>query len=374
MAPRLGLAYAVIQPGLEDLLADELQDLGVACTKTRGGLSFSSSPGALHRVHLLARLPTRVWVRLGAFRAQSLDVLARGVRGLPWSTVMRPRQPVQVKVVTRRSRLRFRDRVARKAEHAVADALRSARGAPHRGPHRAPIAPQQVLVRIEDDEVEVSIDATGEPLFRRGWRQDIGGAPLRENLAAAVLRAVGWQPTEPLVDPMCGSGTFCIEAATVAAGRVPGGQRRFAFEQWPTHDSTAFRAAKSRLRPSLQGRAPILGSDRDAAVLRAAAANARRAKVGAQIEFSAMDVRAVTPPASAGLVVCNPPWGDRLTGAEPAWAALGRTLRDRFGGWRIALLSPGPALTSRLGFPVEPVANFPAGGIRISVCTGQVPR
>ena len=362
-------AFAVIQPGLERVLADELTGLGIEAEVTEGGVAFGATAEALYRVHLLARTPTRVWVRLGRFPAVTLDALAKGVLKLPWDRFVHRRQNLNIRVTTHDSRLRFRDRISRKVEHAVRDAFRT-RSTTHRRP---PHHPALVNVRVVRDWVEVSVDASGEALYRRGWRTDVGGAPLRENLAAAVLRVVDWQSDEPLVDPMCGSGTFCIEAATMARNKPPGARRRFAFETWPSHNARAWDRLRSASRPAAE-LAGLYGSDRDARMIDPARANARRAGVGAFVQFAHRDVSDLHPPTEEpGLVVANPPWGDRLSGAPAAWRALGITLRQRFVGWRVALLAPTAGLIRRTGLRLERVTQFKAGGTRIALYTGSVP-
>lgn len=358
-------ALAVVQPGLEGVLGDELSALGLRTETVEGGVLFDATTAALHTIHLHARIPTRVWVRVGSFHATSLDALARGVRGLGLRQFLHRRQALSVRVTTHGSRLRFRDRIARKVEHAVRDALRAGPGG--RRPHQE----ATLLVRVVDDRVEVSVDASGDAMYQRGWRRDVGSAPLRENLAAAVLRIAGWRPDQPLLDPMCGSGTFCIEAATIAAGRPPGLKRSFAFESWPSHDRAAWARAQQRRIPTHPG-APIVGSDRDPAVLEAARANARRAGVAARIHLERRTAADLSAPGEGGLLVCNPPWGERIRGAEASWRELGAGLRG-LAGWRIAVLTPRRALLRHLGIRLERHTTFRAGGIRIAVCTGVVP-
>ena len=358
-------AFAVIQPGLEGVLERELRTLGIRFRVDTGGAEFPATTAFLHAVHLHARTPTRVWVRLGSFEAGRLEVLARGIRALPWSRFVHRRQPLSLRVTTLHSRLRFRRAIAAKAERAIGDALKGQR--PRRGP-ALPAA--SVLIRVVDDRVEVSVDATGDPLYRRGWRVDVGSAPLRETLAAAVLQLAGWQADRPLVDPMCGSGTFCIEAATIAAGRPPGGARRFAFEAWPSHDPKAWARAR-RTGSGGGGSAPILGGDRDATVLAAARRNADRARVGDRIRFVASDVADLRPPGGRGLIVANPPWGERLADGRRGFEALGRAL-PRFAGWRIAVLAPRPAWIRSWPATMDPPVYVRAGGLRIAVCVGRV--
>ncbi len=362
-------AFAIVQPGLEPVLHEELSELGITSTIVEGGATFPVSVGALHRVHWWGRIATRVWVRLGRFPAVTLDALAAGVRRLPWDRFVRSRQGLDVRVTAHASRLRHRDRVGKKVQLAIEDSVRGRSRRPVRGP-RPPVA--QVLVRIVDDVVEVSVDASGDALYRRGWRRDVGEAPLRENVAAAVLRFAGWQPTEPLVDPMCGSGTFPIEAATIALGLPSGKGRRFAFESWPEHDAESWN--RFRREPHRGGAEPrVQGSDRDERVIRAARSNADRASVGSKVRLGVCDVASVERPAGPpGLVVCNPPWGERIKGVRAAWRDLGRTLREQFGGWRVALLVPRDQCLRDAGISLPKVAAVRVSGLRVSVRVGRV--
>lgn len=359
-------AFAVGPPGLEEVVREELALLGVRGEVEPGGVSFACDRDLLYRVHLHARTPARIRVRLGSFPATTLEALAAGARKVPWAPYVWPRQPLDVRVASHRSRLRHKESVAHKIELAVADALRGPRRTDAARPSREPV---EVLVRIEDDVAELSVDASGELLHRRGWRKDAGEAPLRENLAAACLWLAEWSPGEALLDPMCGSGTFVIEAATIARGLPPGRDRSFAFERWPSHDAGRWNAIRGE-----HGPAPvptlIRGSDGDEAAVRAARANARRA--GVQIELAIGSVSGLEPPAPTGLVIANPPYGERIGGAVAAWSSLGETLRTRFRGWRVALLAPNANLVQRTGLSLEPVATFPNGGLRVSLWTGEV--
>lgn len=363
--------YASIAPGLEGVLADELGELGIEGSPSRGGIEFEGDLAALYRVHLHARTPARVVLRLGSFRAANLAALAAQVRKLPWSTVLVPRQPVVVRVSSRGSRMRRRDAVERKVEHAIADGLRG----PRRGSGRPPREALLVLVRLEGDRAVVSVDASGALLHLRGWRRDAVAAPIRENLGAAVLRAAEWAPGEALVDPMAGSGTLCIEAAQATRSIGPGRKRSFAFEHWPLHDAAAFaRAARSHGAPSDAG-APILGGDRDPAAVRAARANARRAGVADRIRWVEGDCASLEPPADRGLVVCNPPYGPRLAAgaSRRSFDQLGRALRSRWGGWRFAVIAATHAQVAALRLPSERIAQFASGGIDVQLVSGAVP-
>lgn len=362
MQSRLDLVFGVIPPGLEPVLADELTDLGARETEIEsGGVSFRAGRELLYRVHRQSRTATRFWVRVGRFRATTLEALAAAVRALPWADYVHPKRTLSVRVASSGSRLSHRDTVANKVELAVRDALRG----PRREGARPPREPLEILVRIEDDEVEISVDASGERLHIRGWRKDSVTAPIRENLAAAVLWLSGWQPDTPLVDPMCGSGTFLIEGAGIALGHPPGDRRRFAFETWPSFDDALWRQVSREEIPAIHPSPLVLGCDRDPDAAHAARENAKRAGISATIH--AFDLRELELPEARGTIVSNPPYGERLEKAKPAWRALGSWLSERARGWRVALLSPDPSLPSLAGIKAPAVARFSNGGIRVGI-------
>jgi putative N6-adenine-specific DNA methylase len=366
-ADRSERLFAVVPPGLEEVTLAELDQLGFRGAPEVGGVLVRTDRAGVHRLHLHARIPVRFWVRMGKVRARTLEQLAAGVRTMPWVDYVWPRQPLDVRVAATGSLLGRRDVVARKVEHAVRDALR----VPRRERGKPATEPVAVLVRAEDDEIELSVDASGDRLHQRGWRRDVSEAPLRENLAAAVLGLVDWGPGEALVDPMCGSGTFPIEAATIAWGRPPGADRSFAFERWPSHDRAAWEATRAEPGPPPIP-TPIVGGDADAEVIRAARANARRAGVEGQIELRPGDAREIRLPAPTGLVVVNPPWGGRIGDAPAAWRALGELLQERAAAWRVAVLCPDPALLRVAGLQQLPrVSTFSVGGIRIALHAGR---
>jgi putative N6-adenine-specific DNA methylase len=211
-----------------------------------------------------------------------------------------------------------------------------------------------------------SLDAAGAPLFRRGWRQRVGAAPLRETLAAGLLAIAGFEGEVPLLDPMCGSGTIAIEAALVGARRAPGLHpgRSFAFESWPGHDAARTAALRARLAAAARTPpAPVLASDRNQGALRLAGKNAASAGAAAWIRFARADAAAAPRTPGPGTLVVNPPYGERLDEARPSWLALARLL-DALPGWTVLVLAPDgdlPRLLDRHPSSVLPVQN---GGIR----------
>jgi len=283
-----------------------------------------------------------------------------------------------VRATTSRCRLYHTGAIAEQVLLGLGDAVGEVRMAPKASAREDEeadadaAATTTVYVRGVADRFTLSVDASGELLHRRGARTEVSAAPLRETLAAGVLALAGWSPDEPLYDPMCGAGTFPIEAALRAQGRAPGLARAFAFERWPlfaAHPELA-RAIldEARARPPSPVAAPIAGSDRDARLVESARRNAARAGVDAGITFACADLAVVRAPAPTGLVVANPPYGRRLSDPrriDRAYRDLGRALRARFPGWRAAVLAPARLPSDALGLPVT--ARFPLvnGGLRV---------
>jgi putative N6-adenine-specific DNA methylase len=239
-----------------------------------------------------------------------------------------------------------------------------------------------VLVRGEDDGWTLSVDSSGELLHRRGWRQEAGRAPLRETLAAGVLALAGYDPEQPLVDAMCGSGTFALEAAALACRRAPGLGRSFAFEAWPAKDvSLLWERARSDATAAARAQppAPILGWDRDGAVLARAARNAERAGLTAAVTFERRDLGQWRPPEGLppGLLVINPPYGRRLSTPGAARALLrpmGLALRAHFPGWRAAILLADARWAPLLGVgTTAALYRLRNGGLRVHLALLDVP-
>lgn len=345
---------AIAPPGLEPVVARELTLCDVSGQVEPGGVSFDAplTAGALLAARL--RCPSRLLCVVARGKARSLDELAVLVRKVDWAPFLVRGSEPEVSVNSRQSRLHFTGAIERKVGFALKDACRGLRP--------GPASPQRVQVRIDDDLATVSIDAGGELLHLRGWRLSAGKAPLRENLAACMLLAAGWAGDEALVDPFCGAGTLPIEAALLACDRPPWTDRRFAFETWPALARAKLRREANPVRSGV----PILGADHHAESLLKAADNARRARV--DVQWLHMDVARLEAPAPTGLVVANPPYGDRLgQQVQGVYTAFGRTLRERFGAWRAIFLAPDRALATRVHRDAERVTVFSNGGIKVGL-------
>lgn len=359
--------YAVTHPGLEPVVARELEGLGAPGTVMPGGVRFAAT--LLEGAALLPRLrtPSRLLLELAEATVRSGDELAGMVRRIPWKTYLLPDANIEVQASVKSSKLHFKDSIQKKVAWNVREALKGPRVV-DRTPRGTVV--QRVAVRIDEDKATISLDAGGELLHFRGWRTEQGPASLRENLAAAMLFAAGWTGDEPLVDPFCGAGTIPIEAALLASGRSPYARRQFACSEWPV-------LAKERpvkIAAPVPITVPIQGSDRDNRIVETAIANAKRA--GVSVTFQHCDVADIGPPSAAGLVITNPPYGKRLgEGAEGrAYTSFGQTLRGRFEGWRVLFLSPTPGLAAKVHRDAVRMLTFSNGGVKVGMYAIEVVR
>ncbi|NJC88790.1 MAG: class I SAM-dependent RNA methyltransferase [Desulfuromonas sp.] len=355
--------FAIVAPGLEAICARELAGLGMADLEVvPGGIGFIGRLADLYRANLRLRTASRVVVRFARFRCRAFPDLYRAAARLPWGRFLRSDTPVHCRVTSRNSRLIHTGRIAETLQAAIGHAL---------GQEVAPVdaGGQLLLARVVDDIVELSIDSSGELLHRRGYRTSVAAAPLRESLAAGVLGLLDWDGGEPLADPLCGTGTFLLEGALLAAGRVPGLQRQFAFMHWPGYRAGLWEQLCSEARRE-ERLCPVAisGGDADAGALAAADANLARAGLVSDVVLHHLPLAAQPVHSGSGLVVCNPPYGKRLTTDEPMedyFAGLGRELRRAYPRWRKALLCPDPRLARATGLPLRNVAELDNGGLKV---------
>jgi len=354
--------FLVATPGLEAPLYAEVVERGFPEPRlVEGGVTIVGDWHDVWRANLELRGASRVLARLASFRAMHLAQLDKRARRVPWGDYLKPDVPVSVEAVCRRSRIYHSGAAAQRIAKAISEEL----GAP-----TSAEAELAIKARIEDDLVTVSIDTSGEMLHRRGHKEAVNKAPMRETLASLFLRQAGYRGGEPVLDPMCGSGTFVIEAAEIAAGLKPGRTRSFAFETLRSFDAEAWRA----LREHVPASAPALtffGSDRDAGAIEMSRANAERAGVAGLTRFQQLPVEeVVVPEGPPGLVIINPPYGARIGergGVTPLYRTLGQTLR-RFSGWRVALITTDKALANATGLPFStPFPPVSHGGIRVNL-------
>lgn len=372
-------AFAVSAPGVAPLVASEFRALDIPVSdESPAGVAFRASADMLLHANLWTRLASRIIVRLAEFDARDFATLEKHGARVPWSHVIAPGVPVRFRVTCRKSRLYHSDAVAERLARAVLSAVPSAsildraRGDDDSDDDSA--AEQLILVRLEHDHCVISADSSGALLHRRGWRQAIAKAPLRETLAAAMLTAAKWTPETPLADPFCGSGTIGIEAALRARNMAPGLHRSFVMEQWPGVDAAMviMQRAAARAQASASTGVPIVMSDRDAGACEAAVANAERAGVLDDVEIvqcslSDVDLSSIS---ERGLVLTNPPYGLRVSdGADlrGLYARLGDVVREGGWGWRLGMLVPDQRFALQTGLRFSSALKTKNGGIGVSV-------
>jgi putative N6-adenine-specific DNA methylase len=373
--------FVVTAPGLETITADEMTALGLEPGAVEpGGISFDGPAGALYRANLHLRTATRVIARVGEFEARHFADLERHAKAQPWTRFLNPSRAMRLRVTCKKSKLYHSGAVAQRISGAIAHAL-------GRAPEMAKGSEdedesgddaQLVIVRLLHDHCTLSVDSSGALLHRRGYRLQTAKAPMRETLAAALLAASGWPGDAPLLDPMCGAGTIAIEGAMLARRMAPGARREFAFMHWPNFDAALWKRmlekAQDRVLP--RATAPIMASDRDAGAIEAARANAERAGVAADIEFTHTALSGIAPPtAPRGWLVTNPPYGVRVGDTKALrdlYAQLGNVARRSCPDWTIAMLSASAELERQVKVPFTVAIKTRNGGVPVRIVTARV--
>jgi putative N6-adenine-specific DNA methylase len=359
--------FAVCAPGLEKVLATELAALGARARRVAGGAEIEGDLRDVERLNLWLRTASRVVVRLGQVKATNFAELVRKARALPFETVARRQQPLALRVTCRKSRLYHSGAVAQRLREAVEDRL--GRPVPLADDDEEGAEPAQILLaRFDHDVCTVSADSSGALLHRRGYRLEQAQAPLRETLAAAILLAAGYTGAEPLLDPLCGSGTIPIEAALLARRRAPGLARTFAFQRWPGHDPKLFEELRAQAREIELPRAPapIAASDADAQAVAAARENAQRAGVADDLLIEQLPLRDARAAAGPGLIATNPPYGVRVGGDLPhVYAELGELTRRS--GHRLAALVADRRAAQRARVAWKPLLRTQNGGLKVEL-------
>ncbi|MDY0886503.1 bifunctional 23S rRNA (guanine(2069)-N(7))-methyltransferase RlmK/23S rRNA (guanine(2445)-N(2))-methyltransferase RlmL [Kosakonia sp. CFBP8986] len=342
--------FASTARGLEELLKTELEKLGaVECRVVQGGVHFEGDTRLLYQSLMWSRLASRIMMPLGECKVYSDLDLYLGVQAINWTEIFNPGATFAVHFSGLNDEIRNSQYGALKVKDAIVDSF-TRKNLPRPNVERE-MPDLRINVWLNQETAHISLDLSGEGLHLRGYRDRTGIAPIKENLAAAIVMRSGWQPGTPLLDPMCGSGTLLIEAAMAATDRAPGLHRgHWGFSGWAQHDDAIWGEVKAdaqnRARQGLATyESRFYGSDSDARVIENARKNARRAGIGELITFEAKDVAQLSnplPQGPYGTVISNPPYGERLE-SEPALIALhsllGRLLKSQFGGWNLSLFS-----------------------------------
>jgi putative N6-adenine-specific DNA methylase len=363
--------------GVEALLADEVARIGGASARdlhtARGGVQLQGGWDAVMRLNLHSRLTQRVLVQLshGPYRGE--DDIYAAAAAVAWEDWFTPRESFKIELTSHQSPLKSLNFAALRIKDAVADRFRE------RGGVRPDVDTQRPAVRVfahlAAETVTLYIDSSGEPLFKRGWREDKGEAPLKETLAAAMIAASGWDATTPLYDPCCGSGTIAIEAAQIACNIAPGLLRRFGFERLRPHKAAEWQALRAEAQAARRApTAPVFGSDVAFRMVDFAQRNAERAGVAEAIEFRGGDALQRMPPSDQpGVMLLNPPYGERIevggiagpgrggrespqmeNSGEPGaegpgfFTQLASHWKKHYAGWTAWVLSPDAKLPTRM--------------------------
>jgi 23S rRNA (guanine2445-N2)-methyltransferase / 23S rRNA (guanine2069-N7)-methyltransferase len=358
--------------GTELILKDELRELGMRKVRAdRGGVRFLGTMDDAFFVCLWSRLAMRVLFAVGEHDAKDQQALYEGAREIPWERALDPKRTLAVTAVSKDEALRHTGFVAMKVKDAIVDRLRDQFGA--RPDVDRDDADVGIFVHVKKGRASFYLDVSGRSLHERGWRRLIGDAPLKETLAAAMLRLSGWDRESPLLDPMCGAGTIAIEADHLARGVAPGlGRKRFGLERWADHDATrasAFATMRDEARARARPTGPtIFASDLDPRAVDAAKGNADAA--AASIVVSRAAASAAPIPGERTCIVVNPPYGLRIEGAEPAIEEL-ITLGRRARPATLAILKEGPAK-----LPFVPVAAYDLsnGALPVTLSVFDIPR
>lgn len=335
--------FAPCPRGLDALLAAELQALGASAVRTvPGGASFCGPMDICWRVNLESRLASRVLMQLSRTPYRNEKDVYDAACAIDWPALFGVQRSLRVDVNAIRCPLKSLDFITLRIKDAVCDRFRA------KLDKRPDVDTREPDVRVhgflDATHVTLYLDTSGEPLYKRGWRGEVGEAPLKENLAAGIVMLTGWDGREPLYDPMCGSGTLLIEAAMLALDIPPGARRAFGFEKLAGHDATRWAGVREAARARAASTRPleIFGSDRSGRDIARARENLRAAGLEGSVIFAQGDVLETPPPAPSGVMVANPPYGVRL-GESGELAAfypqLGNALKARFAGWRCYLFS-----------------------------------
>ncbi|MEM7064663.1 MAG: THUMP domain-containing protein [Cyanobacteria bacterium P01_B01_bin.77] len=350
--------FATVARGLEELAATELEQLGAEGVEIGFcGVGFRCDRTRLYTINLWTRLSFRILVTVARVPCRDSDALYRGIQSIDWEQYLSPERTLAVKATGKNDRLNHSHFTALQVKNAIVDQQQDRFG--ERSDVDTEIPDVQINIHINDNNATVSLDSSGSSLHRRGYRPAMGTAPLKESLAAALVQLTAWSGDVAFLDPMCGSGTLPIEACLQALNIAPGlfrdeTSQGFGFQTWPDYDEalwqTVVEAAKKRRRTELG--VPVMGCDRNLDILADARTNADYSSIAEHIEFNYADFANIEAPADSGILICNPPYGERLGKAEnlvPFYKLMGDILKQRFKGWTAYILSGNKALTKCIG-------------------------
>ncbi len=346
--------FATVARGIELLAAKELESLGASSVNPDFcGVSFKGDRQLLYKVNLWARLPFRILVKIDEFVGRDAKELYRGVQNIDWQQYLTPDRTLAVSATGKNDSLNHTHFTALQVKNAIVDRQMEELG------ERSNIDPKspdvKVNVHIRDDRCIISLDSSASSLHRRGYRPAVGVAPLKESLAAALIKLSGWEADVAFFDPLCGSGTLPLEASLQALNIAPGLFRpHFGFQNWPDFDRQVWDklVGEANLKRQERLKIPIMGSDRSEDALEVARTNADLCGVEKEVKFIQAELEQVEPPSDRGLLLCNPPYGKRIGNPQQLgkfYKLLGNVLKQRFKNWTAFILSGNKELAKNIG-------------------------
>jgi len=373
--------FIAVSPGLERVCLEELTGPPLSiegAAVVSGGIAFEGRLPDCWRANLHLRTANRILMRIGNFKATNFSRLQQHLSATPWELYLTSDAPPRVHVTAAQSRLHHTDAISERVLASVGERLRKWLPTDRLDPHAG--GPQRIFVRAAADRFTLSIDSSGELLYKRGVKTQGGSAPIRETVAAAALILAGYAGSEPLVDPMCGSGTFAIEGAMIAARIPPGTFRNFAFMGWPSFAPRKWEYLRqgAKQQTTVFDSPRIFASDIDPDICRSLRTSLDKAGLSSMIDIVSRDFFAFTPgevSREKGIVTLNPPYGRRL-GTHRESQALFRSmlthLEAAYSGWKIALVAPDTEWIRDIPFPLSHHV-FHHGGIRPTLLIGTIP-
>ena len=363
---------ATAAAGLEAVVGREIRNLGLECQVENGRVRFDGTVETIIETNLWLRAADRIKIVVGSFSAKTFEELFQGIFALDWENYLPlgAKFPI-AKAKCVKSKLHNEPSVQAISKKAVVKKLQNHYARPEGVPLMENGAEFRIEVTILKDIVTVMIDTTGSSLFKRGYRADKGGAPIKENMAAAILLLSNWYPDKPLVDPTCGSGTFCIEAAMIGMNMAPGLHRHFAFEEWNWVDSDLVGRVRARALGQIKQdiQLDILGTDIDARMVEIAKRNAEEAGVSEQIVFKQMRLQDLHTDKINGVIVSNPPYGERLLDDDAVtklYQEMGQTFAP-LKTWSKFILTSDEAFETKFGSQADKKRKLYNGTLKVDL-------
>jgi putative N6-adenine-specific DNA methylase len=372
--------FAATLPGFEPLCLRELSNLHPVVGNARvipGGVEFKGRLEDCYRANLSLHLPNRILMRIIAFNASNFRQLERKVGNIPWELYLHPGSLLTMHVTTKHCRLHHSAAISDRFQKTIVSRLSTIQH--DEKPSKTSDAEQNIFVRGTDDRLTVSIDSSGDLLYKRGLKKHAGKAPLRETLAAAALRLAGYDGSQPLIDPMCGAGTFSLEGALMAKCIPPGWFRNFAFEGWPSYLAKRWGYIRRQAQSVfVQPERPIVfASDTDPDACQRLRDCVEKYSLTDAVRVNQKDFFDLIPRELTnhiGVICINPPYGRRLghkQDSQKLFQAICDKLKSDYRGWKLALFAPGKKLTRTVPFATK---SYPIlhGGLKLTLLVGTI--